>query len=106
MRTHQRQYAIAETFILDELCYLLNFRLAQVHRTVWRNAIRFSVFGALFDFIDIVIGIDYIDINGDGHSLKKFGPSLSYQPLVEVVLIGDVRVNLPRLKSRASIQFI
>lgn len=85
-----------------------------------------AVFGTFLDLIDIVIGIDYIYVDGDGRFLKKFNSSLGYQPLVEVALIGDVRftdelqrrryeavrgiadmvVNLPRLKSRASIQFI
>lgn len=50
-----------------------------------------AIFGTLFDFIDIVIGIDYIYVDGDGRFLKKFNSSLGYQPLVEVALIGDVR---------------
>lgn len=126
MRTHQRQYAIAEFFVLDKLSNLLDFRFTQIHCTIKENTMYLAVFGAFLDFIDIVVGVNHININGDGRSLKKFSPSLSYQPLVEVALIGDVRftdesqrrryeavrgiadmvVNLPRLKSRASIQFI
>lgn len=86
----------------------------------------FAVFGTFLNLIDIVIGIDDIYVDGDRRFLKKFNSSLGYQPLVEVALIGDIRftdelqrrryeavrgiadmvVNLPRLKSRASIQFI
>ena len=71
MRAHQRQYTVAELFVLDKLSYLLDFRFAQIHRTVDENAMYLAIFGTFLNLIDIVIGVNYIDINSDGCSLKK-----------------------------------
>ena len=82
MRTHQRQYAIAEFFIFYKLSNLFDFRFAQIHRTVDENAMYLAVFGTFLNLIDIVIGVNHININADGRFLKKFSSSLGYQPLV------------------------
>lgn len=82
MRAHQRQYAVTELFIFDKLSNLFDFRFAQIHCTVDENTMYLAVFGTLLNFIDIVIGIDDIYVDGDGRSLKKFNSSLGYQPLV------------------------
>lgn len=55
MRTHQRQYAIAEFFVLDKLSNLLDFRFTQIHRTVDENAMYLAIFGTFLNLIDIVI---------------------------------------------------
>ena len=70
MRAHQRQYTVAELFVLDKLSNLLDFRFAQIHRTVDENAMYLAIFGTFLNLIDIVIGVNYIDINSDGCSLK------------------------------------
>lgn len=82
MRAHQRQYTVAELFVLDKLSNLLDFRFAQIHRTVDENAMYLAIFGTFLNLIDIVIGVNYININADGRFLKKFSSSLGYQPLV------------------------
>ncbi len=68
MRAHQRQYTVAELFVLDKLSNLLDFRFAQIHRTVDENAMYLAIFGTFLNLIDIVIGVNYIDINSDGCS--------------------------------------
>ena len=90
MRAHQRQYTVAELFVLDKLSNLLDFRFAQIHCTVDENAMYLAIFGTFLNLIDIVIGVNYIDINSDGCSLKKFSSSLSYQPLVCVAFVRNV----------------
>lgn len=76
------RYAVTKLFVLDKPSNLFDFRFTQIHCTVDENAMYFAVFGTFLNFIDIVIGIDDININADGRFLKKFSSSLGYQPLV------------------------
>lgn len=90
MRAHQRQYAVTELLVLDKPSNLFDFRFAQIHCTVDENAMYLAVFGTFLNLIDIVIGVNHININADGRFLKKFSSSLGYQPLVCVAFVRNV----------------